>query len=423
MKYKSIATLVLCVSLAATAAAQTSSKNDDDEITGAGTPTFVPQFVGKHRLANSNIFQAGSDVGVNTTNPQATLDVESTENFGILGATSSTSLFATGVIGRTPSTSGNGVAGEAAATSGFNNGVFGQSASPNGNGVSGSATSTAATGNANGVYGQTASTGFGAGVSGNAVATTGNAFGVFGQSAGLSGNGVFGYASAPSGFTIGISGYVESPNGTAGRFVAHAGSGLILQGISGNNQTPVFTVDAIGNGFFAGNVNISGNVSKGSGSFKIDHPLDPANKYLSHSFVESPDMMNVYNGVAVLDAHGSAWVELPDYFQTLNRDYRYQLTSIGAPGPNLYIAKEVSGNRFKIAGGKPSGKVSWQVTGIRQDAYANAHRIAVEEEKPFAARGQYLHPELFGAPTEQAIGAVSRQLVQPIVAVTTEPKD
>jgi trimeric autotransporter adhesin len=153
-----------------------------------------------------------------------------------------------------------------------------------------------------------------------------------------------------------------------------------------------------------GDVNIAGSLSKGSGSFKIDHPLDPANKYLYHSFVESPDMMNIYNGVAILDAHGSAWITLPDYFEALNRDFRYQLTAIGAPGPNLYIVKKVFGNRFKIGGGKPKGEVSWQVTGIRQDAYANAHRIPNDEEKPADERGRYLHPELFGASEDQAIG-------------------
>jgi hypothetical protein len=411
MKYKSVAILIVCMSLAGTILAQ----SGDEEIAGTGTPTFIPQFVGKHRLGNSNIFQAGSDVGVNTTNPQATLDVESNGTLGILAATSSTEPFATGVLGRSPSTSGHGVEGEGTATTGVNVGVLGRSASTSGNGVAGIATAT--TGLAYGVVGQTYTTGFGAGLLGAANATSGTAFGVFGASSGTSGNGIFGYAGSPSGYTIGVSGFVESPTGTAGRFVANSGSGLILQGISGSTNQ-VFAVDANGDGFFAGNVNITGNVSKGSGSFKIDHPLDPANKYLSHSFIESPDMMNVYNGVVVLDAHGSAWVELPDYFQTLNRDYRYQLTSIGAPGPNLYIAKEVSGNRFKIAGGKPSGKVSWQVTGIRQDAYANAHRIAVEEEKPRAARGQYLHPELFGKSREQAIGAVHTQLVQPVMAVT-----
>jgi len=148
----------------------------------------------------------------------------------------------------------------------------------------------------------------------------------------------------------------------------------------------------------------SGSELIGGGSFKIDHPLDPANKYLYHSFVESPDMMNIYNGVVTLDAGGSVWITLPQYFEALNQGFRYQLTSIGRPQPSLYVAREISGDRFKISGGKPGGKVSWQVTGIRHDAYADAHRIQVEVEKPPQEQGRYLHPELFGAPAEQAIG-------------------
>jgi hypothetical protein len=148
---------------------------------------------------------------------------------------------------------------------------------------------------------------------------------------------------------------------------------------------------------------VSGSFSKGSGTFKIDHPLDPANKYLYHSFAESPDMLNIYNGNTHLDANGEATVQMPEWFQSLNKDFRYQLTSIGAPGPNLYIAEEVTNNHFKIAGGNPGAKVSWQVTGIRQDAWANAHRVRVEEEKPVAERGTYLHPELFGQPASKNV--------------------
>lgn len=156
-------------------------------------------------------------------------------------------------------------------------------------------------------------------------------------------------------------------------------------------------------GTFNGDVNISGTLTKGAGAFKIDHPLDPANKYLTHSFVESPDMMNIYNGIVVLDGNGEASVNLPNWFEALNRDFRYQLTAIGAPAPNLYIAEEVSGNRFRIAGGQPGGKVSWQITGIRHDAYADAHRLAVEEDKPDEDRGYYLHPDLYGQPTEKSV--------------------
>jgi len=142
-----------------------------------------------------------------------------------------------------------------------------------------------------------------------------------------------------------------------------------------------------------GTVHVVGNLTKGGGSFQIDHPLDPANKYLSHSFVESPDMMNIYNGNITTDARGNATVALPDWFEALNQDFRYQLTVIGEFAQAI-IAHEVQHNRFTIRTNRPHVKVSWQVTGIRHDAYANAHRIQVEEDKG-AKRGTYLHPELF----------------------------
>ncbi len=74
-------------------------------------------------------------------------------------------------------------------------------------------------------------------------------------------------------------------------------------------------------------------------------------------------MMNVYNGNAVLDERGEAWVELPEWFEALNRDFRYQLTAIGAPGPSLHVGAKIEGNRFQIGGGGPGLEVSWQVTG------------------------------------------------------------
>jgi len=109
-------------------------------------------------------------------------------------------------------------------------------------------------------------------------------------------------------------------------------------------------------------------------------------------------MMNVYNGNIVLNRRGEAVVKLPAYFEALNRDFRYQLTAIGGPGPNLYIAEKIKANTFRIAGGKPSLEVSWQVTGVRQDAFAKAHPIQVEADKPQHARGRYLHPDLYGQP-------------------------
>lgn len=150
-------------------------------------------------------------------------------------------------------------------------------------------------------------------------------------------------------------------------------------------------------------LHVTGTLSKGAGAFKIDHPLDPANKFLWHSFVESPDMMNIYNGNIVTDASGKATVALPDYFSAVNKDYRYQLTVIGSFAQAI-ISKEVNGNSFEIATNQPNVKVSWQVTGIRQDPYANANRIPNTVEKTGNEKGMYLHPELYNQPVTKTIG-------------------
>jgi hypothetical protein len=48
-------------------------------------------------------------------------------------------------------------------------------------------------------------------------------------------------------------------------------------------------------------------------------------------------------------------------------------------------------------------KVSWQVTGIRKDPWANAHRVQVEEDKPAKERGYYTYPDLYGKAEENGI--------------------
>jgi len=157
-------------------------------------------------------------------------------------------------------------------------------------------------------------------------------------------------------------------------------------------------------GYFNGNVKINGTLTNSAASSKIDHPLDPGNKLLSHSFVESPDMMNVYNGNVILNDDGEATVQLPEWFEALNRDFRYQLTPLSGPMPNLWVGQKVENNRFKISGGTPGGEVSWQVTGIRHDPWAEAHRIQVEQAKPEELGGTYIHPELYGQPEEAGEG-------------------
>ncbi|MBO6515561.1 MAG: hypothetical protein JJ975_03330 [Bacteroidia bacterium] len=139
-----------------------------------------------------------------------------------------------------------------------------------------------------------------------------------------------------------------------------------------------------------GNLSVNGNISKQSGSFRIDHPQDPYNKYLVHSFVESPDMMNVYNGNIITDSSGTATVDLPGYFESLNMDFRYQLTCIGTFAQAIVLEK-VNGNQFKIQTDKPGVEVSWQVTGIRKDPFANDNRLEVEQEKEEGNKGTLLY--------------------------------
>jgi hypothetical protein len=151
-------------------------------------------------------------------------------------------------------------------------------------------------------------------------------------------------------------------------------------------------------GFFIGSLIVAG-----PKLFKIDHPLDPENKYLSHACVESSEMKNLYDGVAQLDQDGAAWIELPDWFEALNGDLRYQLTAVGRSAPGLHVAEELFENRFKIAGGEAGMKVCWQVTGTRKDRSAAANPFEVEQDKNEEERGRYLEPSLYDAPEEQRV--------------------
>jgi len=185
----------------------------------------------------------------------------------------------------------------------------------------------------------------------------------------------------------GVIGSSDSRPGVWGGSQSHQGvygttrSGNGVFGSSGTGSGVYGTSDQGYAGYFNGNVRVTGVLNKGGGGFKIDHPLDPENKDLNHSFVESPDMKNIYDGAVQLDEEGTVWVELPEWFEELNRSFRYHLTAIGAPAPELHVAEEVSDNRFRIAGGAKGTKVCWQVTGIRKDSWAEANRIVVEEDK------------------------------------------
>jgi hypothetical protein len=307
---------------------------------------------------------------------------DTTTLVGACTATTGTNDTSIGVYGT--STNGYGVRGDSEglyagvggyATGAGASGVYGEGSGGGGYGLYGDGTEY-------GVYGNVNSSGFG--VYGNA--TENDATGVYGNAAGEGGTGVYGNATGEDGW------------GVFGGAYGSEGVGVYAE--QGSSATTALYV--------YGNATVNGTLSKAGGSFQIDHPLDPARKYLYHSFVESPDMMNVYNGTVVLDRKGQATVELPDWFEALNRDYRYTLTALDEPAPDLHISSRVKDGKFSIAGGKAGQEVSWQVTGIRQDAFANAHRIPVEVDKPAHDQGRYLHPELFGEGDEHVITAVAK---------------
>lgn len=323
----------------------------------------------------------------------------STSGYGVYGSTEGTFAFS-GVYGLSTGPTGHGVIGEAnhdagaagvygKSSSGY--GVYGQSTASGGTGILGEANQ--GTG-ATGVQGQS-STDTGVGVLGKSRGTGGH--GVHAEATGSSGIGL--YAKGPTGIQVfgnpAIDAWGLDPGtgqfGVAARFAGEVDCGVIKA-----------------TGIFGTELQI-----QGTKNFRIDHPLDPANKYLYHASIESSDVMNLYNGNATLDTKGEAVVQLPNWFGALNADFRYQLTAIGAPGPNLYIAQEITNNHFKIAGGKAGTKVSWQVTGVRQDPYIKAHPMTVEEEKTGAERGKYVYPEGYGLSAADGINPIELAKTRP----------
>jgi hypothetical protein len=196
---------------------------------------------------------------------------------------------------------------------------------------------------------------------------------------------------------FGVDGHSNTSIGVRGRSLSPDPSG----------SPAIFGENSAGGpaGIFNGRVEVKGDltVANGNKPFKIDHPLDPQNKYLLHNAVEAPERKNVYDGLAQLDEDGTASVDLPEWFEALNGDFRYQLTAVGGVAPNLHVAEEISGNRFKIAGGEGGMKICWQVTGTRKDPWAAANPFEVEQEKPQMDRGRYLQPDLYDAPEEQRV--------------------
>ncbi len=246
--------------------------------------------------------------------------------------------------------------------------------------------STATAGDAFGVVQGRTTSPSGTAVDGRATSGTGPAWGVFGQSSSIAGIGVYGLASATSGGVMGVLGESNS-SATLGDY------GVYSQGDLG---------------------------ASGLKTFRIDHPADPENKYLMHYCSEAPEPVNFYRGTVVLDGDGTATIDLPSYFATINKDPSYTLTAVGSPMPTLYVASEISeealraGEAFKpggsmpacsftIAGGMPGGRVCWRVEAVRNDLWVRHRGVAVEIDKQEREKGTYQHPALYGQPRSKGV--------------------
>ena len=310
-----------------------------------------------------------------------------------------------------PGSNSAAVRGNNHGTGGFGIGVWGEQLG-SGWGVFGSVTNAGI-----GVNGSAGDLGVGVnGTSGGTVdpntsAVAASSIGTYGSS--LDGIGVFGASMGTiHGASYGVHGEGVLGVSGVGTVQLNNSGTLISYGVEGDSyltgdlRVGVFGYATGGTtnyaGYFFGNVNINGTTHTSGAATIMDDPLDPENKYIYHSSVASPDMKNLYDGVVTLDARGDAIVRLPEWFEAVNSEFRYQLTCIGGYSP-VWVEKEVAGGQFAIKGEKPGQRVSWQLTGIRHDSWANAHRIQVEVEKSETERGTLLNPEDLGQPAERGL--------------------
>ena len=333
-----------------------------------GTTNYIPKFNSATSVNNSSLYQQGNRIGIGTTTPRAHLDVQATDSLGVVSFYTGSALVPNGVV----------------------KGVDMNTSSDKGVGVLGGAiTENDLLAVGTGVFGIAGHIGLRA----QAQANTVNGY-------------VFGTYSASHGEDTSIAIYGEANSYTN---IGGVKYGLYAAAQNGTENYGIYSIVPSGfsnyAGYFEGNTHVNGSLSKSMGTFKIDHPKDPDNKYLYHSFVESPEMMNVYNGNITTDANGYATVILPDYFDALNKDFRYQLTVLGESFAQAVVSKKVTGNTFQVRTSEPSIEVSWQVTGVRNDAYAKAHRVVPEVEKEQSNKGKYLNPVELGKKPELQINA------------------
>jgi hypothetical protein len=409
----------------------------EGSVSGAGLGV-----VGFTGASGTGVAGFGGDVGVSgsgvTRGVNGTATSGSARVYGVEGSVSTTANSAAGVHGINSANSGLnfGVLGEASNTTGggFSAGVRGINASTGGGGIGvwgsqngagwggyftvsgvGIGVNASSGTGGTGVYASAGSRGVNAfandptgvvyAVEGTVNSSTAEAAGVHGvnNNAVSQAYGVLGEiaSTSPGGSSSGVRGKNAGTGGLGiGVWGSHNGSGWGVEGsVSGAG------VGVIGFGGTGTAVEAVGNfIATGTKSFRIDHPLDPENKYLQHYCTEGPEPINAYRGTVVTDANGDARVTLPDYFEEINRDPNIQLTVVDDHDFALVrVAGEVAENRFPIKTSRPNVKVFWRVEAVRNDLWARSRGTPVEIEKPEQERGTYQHPELYGLAPERGM--------------------
>ena len=337
-------------------------------------------------------------VGINTTNPLFRLHVieSSAGTIAIRGENTATTGTSIGVRGQTSSKDGFGVVGYNSSTSAPTTfpqaaGVFGQTDAPNAIGVWGLANNSS-TNQSIGVWGETR------GANSIGVVGTGNGL----TSGTLPSVGAGGYF---RGQTYGVYTFSSGGSATYALYAVNTGNdgnGVFCEASVGTGAWAIWARSTTGRaGQFSGNVNVTGSLSKGSGSFLIDHPLDPLNKTLRHNFVESPENLCLYRGKVKLDENGQAIVKMPDYFVALTKETEATviLTPIGKV-PFLTSYEWNEDYTFFYIYGQPTGEVSYQVLADRDDPVMRMLYKPVEEEKGNGnfEKGYLIYPKAYGYP-------------------------
>lgn len=123
-----------------------------------------------------------------------------------------------------------------------------------------------------------------------------------------------------------------------------------------------------------GNVDISGSLAKGSGSFKIDHPLKPDTHHLLHSFVEAPQADLIYSGTVDLVA-GTAVIDIDlaigtsaGTFDALCRDARV-FTSNESGWDAVKSTLTAGVLTIQCQNTSSTDTVSWMVVATRKDTH------------------------------------------------------